>query len=124
MLIIFGVRLQKQKKIVYALPQLYGIGISLSKKICCELNFAPELTIRQLTGKQQFEIAKKIKEEFRVEENLREVVKNNILRYMSSGSLRGYKHKNNLPVRGQRTHTNARTAAKGLSLPAKIKKIK
>ena len=62
MLIIFGVRLQKQKKIVYALPQLYGIGISLSKKICCELNFAPELTIRQLTGKQQFEIAKKIKE--------------------------------------------------------------
>lgn len=119
MLIIFGIKLIKEKKIVYALPQLYGIGIALAKKICKELNFAPELTIKHLTSKQQFEIAKKIKEEFRVEENLKEIVKNNIQRYISSGSLRGYKHKNNLPVRGQRTHTNAKTAAKGLAILAK-----
>ena len=119
MLIIFGVKLIQNKKIVYALPQLYGIGISLAKKICNELNFAPELTIQQLTPKQQFEIAKKIKEEFRVEENLKEIIKNNIQRYILSGSLRGYKHKNNLPVRGQRTHTNAKTAAKGLILLSK-----
>jgi len=119
MLIIFGVKLIQEKKIVYALPQLYGIGITLSKKICQELNFAPELTIQQLTAKQQFDIAKKIKEEFRVEEKLKEIVKNNIQRYILSGSLRGYKHKNNLPVRGQRTHTNAKTAAKGISLLSK-----
>jgi small subunit ribosomal protein S13 len=119
MLIIFGVKLINEKKIVYALPQLYGIGISLAKKICNELNFAPELTIKQLTGKQQFEIAKKIKEEFRVEENLKEIVKNNIQRYILNGSVRGFRHKNNLPVRGQRTHTNARTAAKGISASKK-----
>jgi small subunit ribosomal protein S13 len=119
MLIIFGVKLIQDKKVMYALPQLYGLGISLSKKICKELNFAPELTIRHLTVKQQFEIAKKIKEEFRVEENLKEIVKNNIQRYILSGSVRGYRHKNNLPVRGQRTHTNAKTAAKGLSFLTK-----
>jgi small subunit ribosomal protein S13 len=119
MLIIFGVKLNKEKKIVYALPQLYGIGIALSKKICNELSFAPELTIKQLTPKQQFEIAKKIKEEFRVEENLKEIIKNNIQRYISSGSVKGYRHKHNLPVRGQRTHTNAKTASKGLSLLTK-----
>ena len=119
MLIIFGVKLLKEKKIVYALPQLYGIAIALAKKICKELNFAPELTIKQLTPKQQFEIAKKIKEEFRVEENLKEIVKNNIQRYILSGSVRGYRHKHHLPVRGQRTHTNAKTAAKGLSLLSK-----
>jgi small subunit ribosomal protein S13 len=119
MLIIFGVKLNKDKKIVYALPQLYGIGIALAKKICNELSFAPELTIKQLTAKQQFEIAKKIKEEFRVEENLKEIVKNNVQRYIASGSVKGYRHKHNLPVRGQRTHTNAKTAAKGLSLRSK-----
>ena len=116
MLIIFGVKLLEKKKIVYALPQIYGIGISLSKKICQELNFAPELTTQHLTGAQEFAIAKKIKEEFRVEENLKEIIRSNLKRYLSSGSVRGYRHKNKLPVRGQRTHTNAKTAAKGLIL--------
>ena len=97
------------KKIIYALPILYGIGLTLSKRICRELNFAPELTIAKLTSQQKFEIAKKIKAEFRVEENLKELIKNNIQKYMSNGSLRGYRHKHHLPVRGQRTHTNAKT---------------
>lgn len=109
MLIIFGVKLVTNKKIIYALPQLYGIGLTLSKQICRELNFAPELTVAKLTSQQQFEIAKKIKAEFRVEENLKEAIKNNIQRVISNGSVRGYRHKNHLPVRGQRTHTNAKT---------------
>jgi small subunit ribosomal protein S13 len=110
MLIIFGIQLKKKKKVCYGLTQLYGIGISLAKKICKELNFAQELKIQQLTSQQQFEITKKIKEHFRVEENLKEFVKTNIQQYIANGSLRGYKHKHHLPVRGQRTHTNAKTA--------------
>lgn len=109
MLIIFGIKLKINKKIIYALPVLYGIGLSLSKQICKELNFAPELTIAELSSQQQFEIAKKIKAEFRVEENLKEFVKTNIQKYIINGSLRGYRHKHHLPVRGQRTHTNAKT---------------
>lgn len=112
MLIIFGIKLIQNKKVIYALPQLYGIGITLATRICRELNFAPELTIEKLTAEQQFEIAKKIKEEFRVEENLKEAVKNNIQRYIENNSVRGYRHKNHLPVRGQRTHTNAKTVKK------------
>lgn len=112
MLIIFGIKLIQNKKVIYALPQLYGIGITLAKQICRELNFAPELTIGKLTAEQQFEIAKKIKEEFRVEENLKEIIKNNIQRYIGNNSVRGYRHKNHLPVRGQRTHTNAKTVKK------------
>lgn len=109
MLIIFGINFIKDKKVVYALPELYGIGIPLAEKICQELSLAPELRIGDLTDAQQFEIAKKIKEEFRVEENLREIVKNNIQRYVSNNSVKGFRHKHHLPVRGQRTHTNAKT---------------
>ncbi len=109
MLIIFGVTLLKDKKIRYALPLLYGIGISSAKKICLELGYAPNLKIKDLTEEQQFEVAKKIKEEYRLENNLKEEVKGNIQRYITNGSIRGFRHRNKLPVRGQRTQSNAKT---------------
>ena len=81
------------------------------------------LKVSELTGNQQFMIAKKIKEEFRIEENLRDFVKGNIQHYVTNGSIRGFRHRNKLPVRGQRTHTNARTVRKlGGSIRSSSKK--
>lgn len=124
MLVIFGVVLPKEKKVEYALPLLYGIGPKSSKKICQELGFAPNLKVADLTEEQQFEIAKKVKEEYRLESNLREEVKGNIQRYISNGSIRGFRHRNKLPVRGQRTQSNAKTPRRvimGMALKMKKK---
>lgn len=112
MLLIFGVTLPKEKKVIYALPKLYGIGLSSAIKICQELGLSPELKIKDLISEQQFLLAKKVKEEYRLEDNLREEVKANVRRYMSNGSIRGYRHRHHLPVRGQRTHSNGKTPRK------------
>lgn len=109
MLVIFGVVVPKDKKIQFALPVLYGIGNASAIKICRELGFATNLTVGDLTDEQQFSLAKKIKEEYRLESNLKEEIKGNIQRYISNGSIRGFRHRNKLPVRGQRTQTNAKT---------------
>lgn len=113
-LVIFGVTLSRDKKVIYALPQLYGIGLTRSKQICQELGLAPQLTIKELTEVQQFAIAKKIKEDFIVEGNLEEQLKQDLQRYQSNGSFRGYRLRNGLPVRGQRTHSNGKTARRRL----------
>ncbi len=110
MLVIFGVVLSKNKKLVYALPELYGIGLSSSKRICQELGYSLELRVKDLTEEQEYEIAKKIKEQYVLEGNLKEEIKSNIQRYVTNGSVRGFRHKHKLPVRGQRTSTNAKTA--------------
>ena len=99
----------KEKKVEFALPMLFGIGKTSAVKICRELGLAPSLKIADLTEEQQFEIAKKVKEEYRLESNLREEIKGNIQRYISNGSIRGFRHRNRLPVRGQRTQSNAKT---------------
>jgi small subunit ribosomal protein S13 len=112
MLVIFGVLLSKNKKLVYALPELYGIGLSSSQRICQELGYSLELRVKDLTEEQDYEIAKKIKEQFILEGNLKEEVKSNIQRYITNGSVRGFRHKYKLPVRGQRTHTNGKTVRK------------
>ena len=109
MLVIFGVTLAKEKKLVYSLTDLYGIGLLTSKRICAELGLSPVLKVSELTENQQFVLAKKIKEEVRIEDNLRDLVKGNIQRMITNGSVRGFRHRNRLPVRGQRTHTNAKT---------------
>ena len=123
MLLIFGVTLPKDKKVRYALTNLYGIGKASAIKISKELGLSPELKIKDLIGEQQFLLAKKVKEEYRLEDNLREEVKSDVRRYMSNGSIRGSRHKHHLPVRGQRTKSNARTPRRviqGLSSKSKI----
>ncbi len=109
MLVIFGVTVPKQKRVIYALPILYGIGLSAAKQICKELGWAPKLKVSDLTEQQEFELTKKVKEGYRLENNLREEVKGNIQRYITNGSIRGFRHRNKLPVRGQRTQSNAKT---------------
>jgi small subunit ribosomal protein S13 len=122
MLVIFGVNFNKNKHVVHALPDLYGIGVKTSKDICAKLGLSLALRIEDLTEQQQFEISKLIKENFKVEGNLREEIKNNIQKFISNGSLKGFRHRNKLPVRGQRTQTNAKTAKRvvmGMALKAK-----
>jgi small subunit ribosomal protein S13 len=109
MVVIFGVKLVKNKKLIYALTDLYGIGLLSSKIICANLGLSPVLKVKDLTEKQQFSLSKKIKEEVRIEENLKDLVKGDIQRMISNGSVRGFRHRNKLPVRGQCTHSNAKT---------------
>ena len=118
MLVIFGINLLKNKKIAYALPKLYGIGLKSAKQICFELGFTSNLQIKNLTENQEFKLAKKIKEEYRLEGNLKEDIQKNIQNYIAVGCVRGFRHRNLLPVRGQRTRTNARTVKRN-----KLKKI-
>ena len=115
-LIIFGVTFFRDKKVIYALPQLYGIGKSSAYQICSHLGISPQQTIKELTDKQEFSIIKMIKENFVVEGNLEEQKKLSIQFYQKNGSIRGQRLRSGLPVRGQRTHSNAKTARRRLHL--------
>jgi len=113
-LVIFGLMLPSNEKVIYALPLLYGIGQASAKQICRDLGLLPELKIKDLTERQQFAIAKKIKDEFIVEGNLEEYLKLNLQHYQTNGSQRGYRLRHGLPVRGQSTQSNGITARKRL----------
>ena len=108
--IIFGIKLPSEQKVTYGLALLYGLGIFRGKEICRSLGLAPQLKISELTPSQQFAIAKKLKEEYIVEGNLEEQIKKDIQRLKQNGSRRGYRLRNGLPTRGQRTHANGKTA--------------
>lgn len=115
-LVIFGVVFSQNKKVIYALPQLYGIGQSSAYLLCQQLGIAPQQTIKELTEKQQYALTKKIKDDFIVEGNLQEQQKQAIQFYLKNGSVRGQRLRNGLPVRGQRTHSNSKTASRRLHL--------
>ena len=108
--VIFGVPLIPTKLLTLALTDIYGIGVKTSTKLTSELGISPRMRVSDLTEKQQFLLIKKIKMELRIDENLRDMIKSNVQRLIANGSRRGFCHRNHLPVRGQRTHTNARTA--------------
>lgn len=109
-MVIYGVSIPMNKLLTLALTKLYGIGLFTAKKICAELGLSPRIYVGDLTGNQQYILIRKIKENLRIESSLKDVVKGNIQALIENGSLRGFRHRNRLPVRGQRTHTNARTA--------------
>jgi small subunit ribosomal protein S13 len=113
-LTIFGRTLPQHKKINFALTELYGIGRSSANEIARDLGFLPTLKVKDLTEIQKIQIAKKIKNEFLVEGGLEEEIKLIVQSYMTNGSRRGYRLRNGLPVNGQRTHSNGKTARKHL----------
>ena len=88
---------------------IYGIGLTLSKKILKIVNIAPEVRARDLTDEELSRITAVIQKDYKVEGDLRRDVRSNIKRLMDIACYRGSRHKKGLPVRGQRTHTNART---------------
>jgi len=109
---IVGVDLPRNKKVYVALSYIYGIGIPLAKKILekdLEGKIDPNKRVKDLTEEEIGMLNAVISKNYKVEGELRREVQNNIKRYIEIGSYRGYRHRRNLPVRGQRTRTNART---------------
>jgi len=105
---IAGVNLPVQKHTWVALTQIYGIGRTRSYQICDSAGVAPETRIRDLTEGEQEKLRQEVGK-FTVEGDLRREVGMNIKRLMDLGCFRGLRHRRGLPVRGQRTRTNART---------------
>ncbi|MFO7556170.1 MAG: 30S ribosomal protein S13 [Desulfobacterales bacterium] len=106
---IAGVDLPRRKRIEVGLTYIYGIGPSLSRRIIQKLNINPDTKTDDLSETEINNIRKVIDSEYKVEGELRTQVSMNIKRLMDLGSYRGLRHRKSLPVRGQRTSTNART---------------
>lgn len=106
---ISGVDLPRDKRIAIGLTHIFGIGRSSSRKILAETQVNPDTKVGQLTESEVVRIRETIEQNHKVEGDLRREVAMNIKRLMDIGSYRGLRHRKSLPVRGQRTHTNART---------------
>ena len=106
---IAGVDIPKDKRIEVALTYLYGVGPALSKKILGQTDVNPDTRVKDLTDEEINRIREVIDKGFKVEGDLRKEVNFNIKRLIEIGSYRGLRHRRGLPVRGQRTKTNART---------------
>lgn len=105
---ISGVELPSERKIEYALPVLYGVGITLAKKIVQDAKVDINKRVKELTDEEISRLQKAI-ESHSIEGDLRRLVTQNIRRLEEIGAYRGLRHKRGLPVRGQRTRSNART---------------
>ena len=106
---IAGVDLPKEKRVEVGLTYIYGIGLSSSKKILEKAGINPDTRIKDLTDEEVNSIRKVIDESYKVEGDLRREVALNIKRLQEIGCYRGIRHRRGLPVRGQKTKTNART---------------
>lgn len=105
---IAGVDLPRRKAIAYALPYIYGVGSFLAREICQKANIPVDRKVDELSD-SDIKTLREVLEGYKVEGDLRREVQLNIKRLMDLGSYRGLRHRRGLPVRGQRTHTNART---------------
>ena len=106
---IAGVDLPPNKRVEIGLTYIFGIGRSLASKILEDASIDKGRIVRDLNDEETTKIRKLIEEDYQVEGDLRQEVSVNIKRLMEIGSYRGFRHRRSLPVRGQRTHTNART---------------
>ena len=106
---ISGVDIPKDKQAIIALTYIYGVGPTTSRSILKKAQVGEEVRMKDLTEEEVTRIRSVIEKEHEVEGDLRRAVTMNIKRLMDIGSYRGLRHRKGLPVRGQRTHTNART---------------
>ena len=118
---IAGVNIPTDKRVEIALTYIYGIGRTRAKEICQALGIPEERRVRDLSEPEIIRIREYIDDHYVVEGDLRREVAMNIKRLMDLGCYRGLRHRKGLPVRGQRTHTNARTR-KGKAKPIAGKK--
>ncbi len=118
---ISGVNIPTQKRVEIALTYIHGIGRTKAKEICGKCNIPAERRVNDLTEAETMQIRELIDQEYVVEGDLRREVAMNIKRLLDLGCYRGLRHRKGLPVRGQRTHTNARTR-KGPAKPIAGKK--
>jgi small subunit ribosomal protein S13 len=105
---IAGVDIPRDKRVIVAITYIHGIGPTSARKILAAGNVPPEVRVRDLTEEQVNRLREVIDRQFKVEGDLRREVSLNIKRLMEIGAYRGLRHRRNLPVRGQRTKTNAR----------------
>ena len=106
---INGVDLPREKRVEIGLTYIYGIGLTTSKKILADTGINPDTRSDDLTEEELVKLRDYIQENLHVEGDLRRDVQQNVKRLMEIGCYRGLRHRRGLPVRGQRTHTNART---------------
>ncbi len=106
---IAGVDLPRDKRVEIALTYVFGIGLATSQKLLTETGVNPDTRVRDLSDTEVARLRQMIERTARVEGTLRTEIAMNIKRLMDIGSYRGSRHRKGLPVRGQRTHTNART---------------
>jgi small subunit ribosomal protein S13 len=106
---IAGVNIPTQKRVPIALTYIFGIGPTKAKEICGKVGIAESKRVFQLSDDEVVRIREAIDRDYRVEGDLRRETAMNIKRLMDLGCYRGLRHRKGLPVRGQRTHTNART---------------
>jgi small subunit ribosomal protein S13 len=118
---IAGVNIPTNKRVLIALQYIHGIGPKFAKEIIEKVNIPVERRVNQLTDAEVLQIRETIDRDYLVEGDLRREVAMNIKRLMDLGCYRGLRHRKGLPVRGQRTHTNARTR-KGPAKPIAGKK--
>ncbi|MFC4624959.1 30S ribosomal protein S13 [Daeguia caeni] len=106
---IAGVNIPTNKRVIIALQYIHGIGPKFAREIVTKVGIADDRRVNQLTDAEVLQIREAIDADYQVEGDLRREVSMNIKRLMDLGCYRGLRHRRSLPVRGQRTHTNART---------------
>ena len=119
---IAGVNIPTNKRVVIALRYIYGIGATKAQEICTKVGIPDAKRVNQLSDDEVLRIREVIDRDYEVEGDLRRTIAMNIKRLMDLGTYRGLRHRKGLPVRGQRTHTNARTR-KGKARPIAGKKL-
>jgi small subunit ribosomal protein S13 len=105
---IAGVDIPREKRVIVSLTYIHGIGPTSAKRAISAANVSPDTRVRDLTEEEVNRLREVVDRQFKVEGDLRREVSMNIKRLMEIGSYRGLRHRRNLPVRGQRTKTNAR----------------
>ena len=120
---IVGIDLPKEKKIEIALTYIYGIGRSLSNRILKVAGISPQKVAKDLSDEEVSKISAVVQKGHKVEGDLRREISQNIKRLIDVGTYRGLRHRRGLPVRGQRTHTNAR-GRKGPRKTVGVKRVK
>jgi small subunit ribosomal protein S13 len=106
---IAGADIPNDKRVEIALTYIYGIGLSSSKKILSATSINPDTRVKDLTENEMARLRETIEQQYTVEGDLRRELAMNIKRLMDIGAYRGLRHRRGMPVRGQRTRTNART---------------
>lgn len=106
---IAGVNIPTNKRVIIALQYIHGIGAKKAEEICTKVNIPFERRVNEMTDAEVIQVREAIDRDYVVEGDLRRSVAMNIKRLMDLGNYRGLRHRRGLPVRGQRTHTNART---------------
>ena len=121
---IAGVDIPREKRLEISLTYIFGVGRTTAQKICAEVDLNPDTRVRDLTDEEVARIRNWMDANLKVEGDLRREIQQDIKRKMEIGCYQGLRHRRGLPVRGQRTHTNARTRKGPKKTVAGKKKVK